>query len=285
MNILHAPSLVEQVNEGVHGTRPPLATLQDAWAATFLLYFATSESAEWGSAFVIRNDRRGARRTLDLVTADHVLRKYCTARRCANASVFVDGHIKMNPSTGDQEHVSIPLVSPNLQVLARDEATDLALIRITVDAGVSPAPVRIARDDSRNGDRVWTVGYPNVFLRETKAGIDSANHMIRRWSEGQTMGAVRVSGGMADFDSTARVYKGQTVDSLPGNSGGAVLNDQGEVLGVLAQAGASETPGHVYVKRFGAEKIPSVAVSLAALKEFLAKFYDSNRSRQMSAAN
>ena len=279
VNILHTSSLVQQAREGLNETRPPLATLQPAWDSTYLLYFEDREASEWGSAFVIRNERQGDTRTLDLVTADHVLRKYCRERRCGNYSIYTAGHIFLNPRTNQPQHQTVRLGEPNLRILARDEAKDLAVIRITVEAEVNPRPLTIARDASRPHDRVWVIGYPNVALREDTAGIDDPNHVVRRWSEGLTLGGLRLdANNNMTLDQSAKALQAHTADALPGASGGPLLNDQGEVIGVLAFANSWSETNYAYATKVDAKYVPSVAVELGVLRSFLADAYRPGRT-------
>jgi S1-C subfamily serine protease len=98
------------------------------------------------------------------------------------------------------------------KVLALDEKNDLALLK--VDAIRTPLHVRDANALSR-GQKVFTLGYPLVSLQgqEQKA----------------TFGQVNALSGYQDDKRFAQI----DVPIQPGNSGGPLINERGEVVGVV----------------------------------------------------
>ena len=57
----------------------------------------------------------------------------------------------------------------------------------------------------------------------------------KRWSRGEFVGL-----GRAEFRAITSTYIASSVDSLPGNSGGPVVDEAGVLIGVVAQGTASE---------------------------------------------
>ena len=155
-----------------------------------------------------------------------------------------DGHVMTNAhvvSLGSQEPAVRVTTSDGrilgAQVVGRDILSDIAVLKIEDDG---PFPVMPMGDsDSLNvGDQTIAIGAPLGLPGTVTSGIVSAiNRSI-------TVGASSAPGeedGQFDFDLPGGVSIGQTI-SLPviqtdasinpGNSGGALLNTQGELIGV-----------------------------------------------------
>ena len=58
---------------------------------------------------------------------------------------------------------------------------------------------------------------------------------VKRWSQGEYVGL-----GRAEFRGVMSTYIASTLDSLPGNSGGPVVDEDGVLVGVVAKGAASE---------------------------------------------
>jgi S1-C subfamily serine protease len=116
---------------------------------------------------------------------------------------------------GRAGHVQVKLDDGDLvdaRVLALDEKNDLALLK--VDAIRTPLHVRETNDLAR-GQKVFTLGYPLVSLQgqEQKA----------------TFGRVNALSGYQDDERFAQI----DVPIQPGNSGGPLINERGEVVGII----------------------------------------------------
>ncbi|MFB6272501.1 MAG: serine protease [Salinibacter sp.] len=136
--------------------------------------------------------------------------------------------------------VATPDDTVSATLVAQDEVHNLALLR-PAQSSVLPRPLPLAVNSAKTGERVFTVGYPNVEA----AGIRTAIGIISAQS-----------GALGD----ARVYR--TTVSSPFDRGGApFLNFQGEVIGVLVSAPATQG--------FNASGGPSESVSYAVKNKYL----------------
>lgn len=101
-------------------------------------------------------------------------------------------------------------------VIGRDEACDLALIRVAgMEAIVSP--LTLANSSSmRQGSRVYTVGFPLPLVMGMQPKI----------SEGLISSTAGLQGDLRMYQISTPVQ--------PGNSGGPLLNEQAEVVGVVS---------------------------------------------------
>ncbi len=105
------------------------------------------------------------------------------------------------------------------QVLRQDQQTDLALLKIEPDKGQELHPARLADSESvKVGQWVLAIGNPYGFDRTVSFGIVSGKG---RFIPGIDLGVPIIN----DFIQTDALID-------PGNSGGPLVNLQGEVLGI-----------------------------------------------------
>lgn len=128
-----------------------------------------------------------------------------------------DGYIITNYHVVDQaDEIKVKLSDGRefkAKVLGRDEATDLALIKITEPSGNLPVLVLGDSEKMRVGDWVLAIGNPFGLEHTVTQGIISAT--------GRAIG----SGPYDDFLQTDAPIN-------PGNSGGPLINLRGEVVGI-----------------------------------------------------
>jgi len=126
-------------------------------------------------------------------------------------------------------------VFKRVRIVAVSDDIDLALLRIEEPIDIDyPAFSLAASNDVSVGDRCFTIGNPLGLERSTSVGEVSSNSR-------------QLSG---------RLFLQTTAPIAPGNSGGPLLNDLGEVIGVINM-------GAVYMDGIG------FAIPVRYLKEFL----------------
>lgn len=101
------------------------------------------------------------------------------------------------------------------EIIGSDPATDVALIKIEA-SGLPTLPFG-SSDDLRLGEWVLAIGYPMELQSTITAGIVSA--------KARRLGALDNSGGIESFIQTDAAVN-------PGNSGGALVNTRGELVGI-----------------------------------------------------
>lgn len=101
------------------------------------------------------------------------------------------------------------------KVIGTDPATDVALIKI--DADNLPTLPFGSSDDLRLGEWVLAIGYPMNLQSTITAGIVSA--------KARQLGAIEGNAGIESFIQTDAAVN-------PGNSGGALVNTRGELVGI-----------------------------------------------------
>lgn len=101
-------------------------------------------------------------------------------------------------------------------VIGSDEVSDLALLRVQGLEGLAEALPLANSGSVRQGDRVYAVGFP----------LPQVMGMQAKLSEGLISATAGMRGDLRMYQISAPVQ--------PGNSGGPLLNDRAEVVGVVA---------------------------------------------------
>jgi len=107
-------------------------------------------------------------------------------------------------------------IQVSASIIGSDEASDLALLRVQGLEGMAEALPLANSGSVRQGDRVYAVGFP----------LPQVMGMQAKLSEGLISATAGMRGDLRMYQISAPVQ--------PGNSGGPLLNDRAEVVGVVA---------------------------------------------------
>jgi hypothetical protein len=131
-----------------------------------------------------------------------------------------DGYIVTNFHCvdGAEEIVVRGHLDYNAKVVAIDKVNDLAIIRITDEAfkGFGEIPYSIERKQCEVGETVWTLGYPMMDIM----GEDV------KFTDGKISSKTGYQGELQTYQITVPIQ--------PGNSGGALFNQYGKVVGITS---------------------------------------------------
>lgn len=124
---------------------------------------------------------------------------------------------------GSNENDTITLTKPdgtcyNVSVVAVDDIWDIALLK--TDAEVKEAAVKIAQEDQNPGDYFWGAGY-GASMHDDIVGVEL--RIFGGWYKGHCRPDTQLRKGWFIFSGEA----------IPGDSGGAVFNSKGELVGDL----------------------------------------------------
>ncbi len=143
-------------------------------------------------------------------------------RKGAGSGVIIsnDGYILTNNHVVDFADELLVQLSDNkeyeAQIIGRDPSTDLAVIKI--DAKNLPTLPYANSDEAKVGEWVLAIGNPFEYLTSTvTAGIISA--------KGRNLNIIQGKKAIEQFIQTDAAIN-------PGNSGGALLNANGQLLGI-----------------------------------------------------
>ena len=144
-----------------------------------------------------------------------------TAWPIAEGYVITNNHVVANADRVTLIHLSGEKISAT--VTHRDETNDIALLSVKDTASLPPA-LPLSINSARLGASVFTIGYPRLDVMGDSPKL--------------TNGIISSINGMYGDTSTYQI----SVPVQPGNSGGPLLNMNGEVVGVVTSMLGSTNP-------------------------------------------
>jgi putative serine protease PepD len=197
-------SLATGATDSSDGGSAPNEPLSEAAASVLpsvvSIQVEAGEAAGSGSGIVISEDGQ-------ILTNNHVV-----------AAAADGGQLTVAFSDGERA---------DAEILGRDPASDLAVIQAQDVDGLTPATLGSSAD-LNVGDTVLAIGSPLGLDGSVSAGIVSALHR-----------AISLQGEQSPFGNGQQVVDNAVIDAIqtdaainPGNSGGALVNAEGEVVGI-----------------------------------------------------
>jgi putative serine protease PepD len=150
----------------------------------------------------------------------------------SDGQILTNNHVVAEAADGGQLSVTFSDGSKaDARILGRDPATDLAVIRAQDVSGLTPAKLGNSAD-LHVGDTVLAIGSPLGLEGSVSAGIVSALDRSITLSNNQPESPFG-NGGESQSTPSAVIDAIQTDAAInPGNSGGALINTDGEVVGI-----------------------------------------------------
>ena len=150
----------------------------------------------------------------------------------SDGQILTNNHVVAQAADGGQLSVTFSDGSKaDARILGRDPATDLAVIKAEDVSGLTPAKLG-SSGDLHVGDTVLAIGSPLGLEGSVSAGIVSALDRSITLSNDQPESPFG-NGGESQSAPSAVIDAIQTDAAInPGNSGGALINTDGEVVGI-----------------------------------------------------
>jgi S1-C subfamily serine protease len=213
--------------EGFFADNMPPA-VRAIWPSVYAYVCESRTGTYTATAFLVNKTSRGKLADYTFITAGHAIEECKSPRR------YLAENINQQPFESD----GITLAKPpqrldGVKLVYLDDAYDIAVVRAEAATGLQMGnPLRVDGNCDRSLHReIYAVGFPGVTKRRTLR----MNREVKRWSKGDYVGL-----GRADFRGTTSTYIASTVDSLPGSSGGPVVDENGVLVGVAVKGVASE---------------------------------------------
>jgi len=219
--------------EGFFDDKLPPA-VRDIWPSVYAFVCEGRKGSYTASAFLVKRSVQGKRADAYFITAGHAVEDCRRQRRYLTEDI--------NQPRFEADGITLAGRPPRLENISTvyvDSAYDIAVIKASVPASApTGVPATIdGRCDRALHRRIYAIGFPGVGQRRSLR----LSREAKRWSLGEYVGL-----GRAEFRGSNAIYIAATVDSLPGSSGGPVIDDRGSLIGVIAKGAAAPENGFRY---------------------------------------
>jgi S1-C subfamily serine protease len=213
--------------EGFLADKMPPA-VQTVWPSVYAFVCEGPAGAYTASAFLVKKTPRGKLADYTFITAGHAIEDCRFPRRYLVENI--------NQPLFESDGLTVakrPQRLDGVKLVSIDAAYDMAVVKVEASGALrigNAIPVDDQCDRSLHRE-IYAVGFPGVTKRRSL----HLGREVKRWSKGEYVGL-----GKADFRGVQSIYIASSVDSLPGTSGGPVVDDGGVLVGVVVKGAANQ---------------------------------------------
>lgn len=253
-----------------------------AWDSVFVLYTETASRIQYGTTFLVKTIMNDTDADLYFLTNAHVANDVCLNEGCPNSVLKQNINLSVNTKNQLSDNEIRTIVLKNVSVVHALINPDLALLKVTVNKNFAAKLTQLPLSSSCSvqlRQSLYTIGFSDTSLRNDPHSkpIYNKNTIVKRWSEGVFTGYNKSNG---QDPRGIQYWIGTSIDVLSGGSGGPILNEYGEVVGVIQQSASVSENKYVYD---GNEKPDSLDWQSNGVRcEFLKDFIDRSVNRSQN---
>ncbi len=261
----------------------PTSEISAAWNSTLAIMDVDAKNNKFilGTGFILKKQKINGRNLVMMITAGHLVDQFNSLAPPGDFSeIILNKNIELKPQSRSLSQDPIRAkIFANIYKMELELGAYLLNVDDETFESLVPLEFNMSGCDTSKGKHIYSVGFPRVTLRpilKQKTRIEAPDLITKRWSQGVFTGISSLSDVQP---SSGKRLIGSSLDVLGGNSGGAIVDDNGFLVGVAVAGYDNSVSESTYAYRGSDDpnhlKTASLIVSCQILKKFSEKaWYD-----------